>query len=238
MDGFFKFEDENIDIPFYNGQPKLTKFEWILLIIAEILFLSPILLPIYIPNKILPFYLCLIILIPVLYVSRGNWNLFFKKIKRKDIKLIIACVILPYIYSMAMLGLLEYLKIASNQPIQPNHVSAFAIITTIIQLIGEEFFKIILLIIIMSLIYNFTKNRKHSIVISTIMTMIVFGCGHLSYGPLIQVLLIQGLGSIFDLYAYLKTKNILVSYSAHLIFDLIPFAMEIIFVLLTGQAIV
>jgi membrane protease YdiL (CAAX protease family) len=58
--------------------------------------------------------------------------------------------------------------------------------------------------------------------------MAIFGLAHYQYGPIIQILLIQGLGSIFDLYAYLKTKNVLVSYSAHLLFDFIPVIMELI----------
>jgi membrane protease YdiL (CAAX protease family) len=98
----------------------------------------------------------------------------------------------------------------------------------LVQLMGEELFKIILLIIAMSIIYHFTKNRKLSIIISSIITMTIFGIAHYQYGPLIQILLIQGLGSIFDLYAYLKTKNVLVSYLAHLLYDFIPFIMELI----------
>lgn len=64
-----------------------------------------------------------------------------------------------------------------------------------------------------------------------IVTMIAFGTAHAgTYGTLLQVLLIQGLGSIFDLYAYIKTKNVLVSYIAHVLFDCIPFVLEILLI--------
>ena len=97
---------------------------------------------------------------------------------------------------------------------------------------NEELFKVILLILVMSLVYYFSKNRKLSIVLAVIMTMIVFGAAHEgAYGTLLQVLLIQGLGSIFDLYAYMKTKNVFVSYIAHLLFDFTPYFLEIIMIL-------
>ena len=44
-------------------------------------------------------------------------------------------------------------------------------------------------------------------------------------GRILQILLIQGLGTIFDLYAYMKTKNVVVSYIVHVLIDYIPFTM-------------
>ena len=228
MKGFFKFEDENTDLPFYNNEPKLSKMEWALLILAEILFLIPIFLSIEMSDEVFSFYLCLVVLLPVIYVSKGNLSLFFKKVKRENIKLIIICTVLPFIYSMFMIFILEYLKISLESTIEPMSTTLLSIINMLVQLMGEELFKIILLIIAMSIIYHFTKNRKLSIIISSIITMTIFGIAHYQYGPLIQILLIQGLGSIFDLYAYLKTKNVLVSYLAHLLYDFIPFIMELI----------
>lgn len=87
-------------------------------------------------------------------------------------------------------------------------------------MIGEEFFKVFLLLIIMYLVYKFTNNRNLAIRLGIIFTLIAFGFIHMgAYGRLLQVLLIQGLGSIFDLYAYMKTKNVLVSYIIHLLID-------------------
>ena len=129
---------------------------------------------------------------------------------------------------MFMLFILDSLKISSENPMVPMSATLISIINMIVQLMGEELFKILLLIIVMFIIYHFTKNRRLSIIISSIVTMAIFGLAHYQYGPIIQILLIQGLGSIFDLYAYLKTKNVLVSYSAHLLFDFIPVIMELI----------
>lgn len=229
MSDFFKFEDENMDIPFYNGIPKLSKLDWIILIIAEILFVTPIIFPNDLNEIAFAFYLCLVVLIPILYVSKGKFSLFFKKIRKSDLKLIVLCVIAPYIYSMVMLYIIETFKLAPQTNVEGASLSILTIVCTLVQLIGEELFKIILLILAMSLIYHFSKNRKLSIGISMIITMIVFGFAHAgTYGTFAQVLLIQGIGSIFDLYAYIKTKNVFVSYIAHVIFDCIPFALEIL----------
>ena len=67
MNDFFKFEDENTDLPFYNNEPKLSKREWGLLILAEILFLIPIFFSIEMPDELFSVYLCLIVFI--LYVQ-------------------------------------------------------------------------------------------------------------------------------------------------------------------------
>ena len=69
MVDFFKFEENGDDFPFYNGVPKLSKLDWIILIMAEILFVAPVVLPIPLSDEVFPFYMCLVVLIPVLYVS-------------------------------------------------------------------------------------------------------------------------------------------------------------------------
>ncbi len=233
MVDFFKFENDGADVPFYNGIPNLSKLEWFILMIAEFLFVAPVIFPIRMSELAFSFYMCLVVLIPILYVSRGNLGLFFKKIKRSDIKLIIFCVIAPFVYSMMMLYIVEYFKLAPVTLVEETPTAVITVIGMIVQLMGEELFKIVLLILVMALVYHFSKNRKLSIVLSAIVIMIAFGSLHGgAYGTLVQVLLIQGLGSIFDLYSYLKTKNVLVSYIAHLLFDFIPIAMEIFLLLL------
>ena len=71
--------------------------------------------------------------------------------------------------------------------------------------------------------------------IATFVTLLVFGLAHYAaYGSLLQILLIQGLGSIICLFAYLKTKNMLVTYVAHLIIDFIPFGLTTLGMLSAG----
>lgn len=108
--------------------------------------------------------------------------------------------------------------------------SVFLIISPLIQLIGEEFLKIFMLLIVMYVIYKSTKNRGLSISLGVILTLLIFGLIHYEAysGRILQILLLQGLGSIFDLYAYMKTKNVVVSYIVHVIVDYIPFTLAML----------
>ena len=104
-----------------------------------------------------------------------------------------------------------------------------------VQLFGEELFKTNMLLGCFLLLFRKTGNRKSAVVVATFVTLIVFGLAHYAaYGSLVQILLIQGLGSIICLFAYLKTKNMLVTYVAHLIIDLIPFGMAALGALSVG----
>ncbi len=102
-----------------------------------------------------------------------------------------------------------------------------SVISLILQIMGEEFYKVFLLLLAMYVMYKLTKNRAISILIGLIVSMTIFGLSHYSAydGRILQIILIQGFGSIFEYFAYLKTKNIWVSYLAHLIQDLIPTVM-------------
>ena len=77
------------------------------------------------------------------------------------------------------------------------------------------------------LTYKLTGNRKTSIVCASIVALVIFGAYHFqpdtgSWMRIVSDILIRGLGSIFEFYAYLKTKNIWVSYFIHLFYDIIP----------------
>ena len=70
------------------------------------------------------------------------------------------------------------------------------------------------------------KPRLGDIPLILIVTALVFGLAHYAaYGSIVQILLVQGLGCIIDMFAYLKTKNILTSYAAHLLLDFIPLGL-------------
>ena len=95
------------------------------------------------------------------------------------------------------------------------------IVFLLFSMMGEELLKFIPLMFFMRLIYKFTSNRKLSLIISTIIVLTCFGLLH--YDPqtstIISTLLIQGLGSIFEIYGYIKTKNLFVPYISHLLTD-------------------
>ena len=222
MVDYFKFENHDEDLPLYSGESVLSLKTALLLFACLILFAVPVVFPIAMGELEFSLYLCLVLLLPTLYILRGKLNLLFKRIRLGDVKIIVLCVVLSLVYSFAMIFLLTDVGIASSEPLEEMALNLISFICVPIQLMGEELFKILTFLLSMFVLYRFSDNRKVSLVVSMFISMVAFGFMHAGfYGGFLQVFLIQGLGSIFNFYGYLKTRNILVSYAAHLIFDLI-----------------
>ena len=88
MSDFFDFEDKTTDFPFYNGKPELSLIDWLVLLLGLGLFVGIIIVPIEINRNLVSVLLFLVLIIPVIYVTRGKIALFFKKPKLKDLKVI------------------------------------------------------------------------------------------------------------------------------------------------------
>ena len=86
-------------------------------------------------------------------------------------------------------------------------------------MMGEELIKIILLLIFLTLLFKFSKNRKLSIIFSMFFTLVIFGLLHVFSSSVIVAVVIQGFGSVFHLLLYIKTKNVFVSYISHFLTD-------------------
>lgn len=225
----FKFLEDGIDFPFYNDMPKLSGGEWAILVIAVIILASEALFHwISQPYSFALYFLLMVV--PAIYICKGDYGLFFKKPKLGDIKTIVFCSLGYVIYALIIGLALKHLGfvMAHDSAVATNFSIVF-IVGLLFQLVGEEFFKVFILLIVMYLVYKFTSNRDLAIGWGIVVTLFIFGFAHEgAYGNLLQVLLIQGLGTIFNLYAYLKTKNIVVSYIIHVIIDfygyLVPMA--------------
>lgn len=226
MRDFFRFEDGDIDFPFYNGKPKLTICEWLILLIGVLVFIGIVVLPINIPIKIVPLIFGLSTLVPILYVSRNNWNLFFRMPNSNDIPLIILCALLYYLYSIIMLYILHGAGVGTNSNVITRHIDIILYLCLIIQILGEELFKIILMLTVMFLVYSFTSKRKISMICGLVISLLMFGLIHYnSYnGALAQMIFVIGFGSVFYTYPYLKTKNVIVAYLSHILIDVIVLA--------------
>ena len=218
----FQFIEDGLDFPFYNDKPMLSTSDWIVLTIGVLTFASMVFIPFNfsdVTNELLFF---LVTFLPISYVCRGNLKIFFKKPKIGDVKTIIYCYVGYIIYSLLILAILDSIGyVTSTNSIVVNRMDIVSGFSILLQILGEEFFKISLLLIVMYLVYKFTDNRSLAIYLSILATLLSFGLIHIgSYGKLLQILLIQGFGSIFDLYSYMKTKNVLISYILHVIIDL------------------
>ena len=86
MTDWFKFEKKDIDFPFYNKTPYISKGGWIILFIALIMgFLFTI------GDGVLSALIsCLIIVIPVLYFLKWDYKAIFQKPTLKEVGLALA----------------------------------------------------------------------------------------------------------------------------------------------------
>ena len=156
---------------------------------------------------------CIVFIVPVLYFLKWDYKAIFRMPSRKDILLAVALFVGYIIYALFMDSILGYFGIG--------------LITSLFSLMGEEFIKFIPFMFLLRVIYKFSNNRKLSVIISVAIIMVMFAFLH-AYNPvmLIFALFIQGFGSIFEFYGYIKTKNIWIPYLTHILTD------EFIFILM------
>ena len=84
--GWFNFEDGDYDFPFYNKNPHIPIWGWIVLFLAFFIgfFLS-------VSNKIYFSILgCIVLIVPVLYFLKWDYKAIFRMPSRRDIVLIVA----------------------------------------------------------------------------------------------------------------------------------------------------
>ena len=213
----FKFEDEGYDFPFYNKNPYIPKWGWVVLFAAFIVGTVLAVITQKLPLIILG---CIVFIVPVLYFLKWDYKVIFRMPSRKDLVLIVALFVGYIVYGMVMEMILKQFGIVSPGTMGSEPVTIMTLVTSIFSLMGEEFFKFIPFIFFLRVIYKLSNNRKLSVIISVAIIMVMFACFH-AYNPtmLIFALFVQGFGSIFEFYGYIKTKNIMVSYLCHLLTD-------------------
>lgn len=223
---FLTFDDSR-DFPYYNHNPKISKGAWIVLIFS--IFISFLLYGIILlfSEFIASIVFCFGMLIPLLYYSNWNYSLIFRKPTKNEILLGILMFIGYMIYAIIVGYILDFYGLSGAGVIDESfNVTIETLASLIFSMMGEELVKFIPLMFFMRLIFKFTDNRKLSIGMSTIIVLIGFGLLHYGEGStLASVLLLQGAGSIFEMYGYLKTKNLFVPYISHFLTDFVAFAM-------------
>lgn len=212
----FKFEDGDFDFPFYNKNPHIPKWGWVVLFIVWLMgfFLA-------VSDK-LHFALmgCIVLIVPVLYFLKWDYKAIFRKPSRRDLLLVVALFAGYMIYSLAIGMVLEQIGIVSSGTVDPTSVGAMILVITVFNVLGEEFIKFIPFMFLLRVIYKYSNNRKLSVIISVALILIMFASMH-AFNPIMFIfaLFIQGFGSIFEFYGYIKTKNVLVSFLCHLLTD-------------------
>lgn len=222
---WFRFEDKELDFPFYRKNPYVPKWGWIVLFIAVIIGL------VFSISSHLHFTVlsCIVLIVPVLYFLKWDYKAIFQKPKPKDVALAVALFIGYIIYAAAMSTLLENFGIVSGGLAEKSSVTIMSIITSVFSIMSEEFVKFIPFIFLLRICFKFSDNRKLSVILSVILVMIFFASLHAyNFKMFIFALFIQGLGSIFEYIGYIKTKNILISYITHLCTDLFIYSVVLL----------
>lgn len=212
----FKFEDGGVDFPFYKENPKLSLLGGFILIFSIFLAFIPYYLDI---PYIGPFLFALIMLVPLLYLLKWDFNALFRKPSLKDIGLAILVVFVYFFYSTIMGYIFQFMGLDGFSESYPAINLFNDFVTLLFSMMGEELIKVILLLIFLTLIFKFSKNRKLSIIFSMFFTLVIFGLLHVFSSSVIVAVVIQGFGSVFHLLLYIKTKNVFVSYISHFLTD-------------------
>lgn len=213
---WFKFEDRDYDFPFYNNNPQITKRGWLVLFFAFFIgfFLATS------EMFIISIIGCILLIVSVLYFLKWDYKAILRMPSRNDILLAVVLFIAYILYTLAMDPILAQFGIISSGTVDPTSFSVMTSFEFIFWVLGEEFIKFIPLMFFLRVLYKYTNNRKLSIIISVALVMLMFASMHaFNYVMLIYAVFIQGFGSIFEFYGYIKTKNIIVPFLSHLFTD-------------------
>ena len=221
MSDFFKFEKEGIDFPFYNHVPKISKAKWLLLLLSVVIAILSY--GIVGEEFIGSLLFCIIMLIPLLYVANWNYKLFFQKPTGKELGLAVLLFVGYMIYSLSInMFVLDPTGTAGADSALISSVNIEMIVSLVFSMMAEELLKFIPFLFLMRVFFKFSNNRKVSLLVPMFIVMLGFGLFHYSPstgGSLISVIVLQGLGTIFEFYGLIKTKNLLISYITHLLTD-------------------
>ena len=210
--------DNDRDFPYYNEIPRMSKIGWLVLLICiPVSYFASGVISGLSNDVIGSIFFLLILLVPLLYFSNWDYSLFFQKPTRNEFILAILMALAYFAYSTVFTLLLNANGIPDVTKADANVV---ALISLVFSMMAEELIKFIPLMFLLRVFFKYTSNRRLSIMASSVITLIFFGLIHLEPTvSIISVLVVQGAGSIFHLYVYLKTKNLFVSYLSHLMTD-------------------
>lgn len=232
------------DFPFYNLLPaEIPTWKWILIILSCIVGFASLLF-IYFDNQILNLIPRILFagipLATFIILVRPNWKAIFKPLKWADVPTIIAFWLLTLGLSAAAAFL-----VSGGDPVghfAANSATATVLdggfwgvvgfyLGTFIQLFGEELVTILPFLAILYWLHTkFKVSRKLAIVLALIVTAISFGAMHLpTYGwSVVQAIVLIGVARIALTLAFIRTKNILVSFGAHVVNDWVTFTLALV----------
>lgn len=171
------------------------------------------------------------------YFTKGAWKTLFHKPRFADYQAMVGFFILNLAVSASVALLVKTIFGANANTATEGlaqsgglEIAAFYL-GTAIQLMGEELFTLLSFLALMYFFYEKGKQSRRSAVLwAWGLTALWFGAAHLpTYGwNLAQALLIIGSARIVLTLAFIRTKNIWVSYGAHLLNDWVIFTFSLV----------
>ncbi|MDR2998498.1 MAG: CPBP family intramembrane metalloprotease [Microbacterium sp.] len=233
------------DFPFYNLVPvEVATWKWLVIILSCIVgFLVLVLIP---------FESQLLLLIPRVFFTgiqlvvfallvRPDWRAIFRAVKGADIGVILLFAVINLVVALIMGVIVKSIfganadaATAGIADLSPLEMTAF-FVGTAIQILGEELFTILPFLALLYWFHKAGMSRRPAVVLALFVSAIWFGLAHLpAYDwNIIQVLLVIAISRLILTLAYIRTKNIWVSFGVHLLHDWVGF----IFLIVTGGAV-
>ena len=160
MVDYFNFENKDLDFPFYNNNPKISKLKWLLLFV--VLFIGLILQGLFRSQTLGGIIGLALILVVLFYTLDWDYKKIFQKPSRNDILLAIGLFISYIIYAIVMTNILDYFALSStsSNPLGIT-ITLDSTIALFPALMIEELLKFIPFSLLLTVLYKFTNNRKY-----------------------------------------------------------------------------
>lgn len=222
--------------------PRLTAIQWVILLAVMILsfcFLSWVRTPSRIINAAV---FTLVPLLAFLLIQRDTLKVLIRRPSGRDIGIGIGYGFLSLLFSLVLALLMQYLVHTGNVEANTLYANITAhpaemIITVVIQLFGEEMLTLIFFLFFAQVFGRCCKTQKGALIIAWIGSAIVFGLLHYpTYQNWLHVLLVIGGARLILSLAFLKSKNLITSYIAHLVDDFASVGILVLFTALSSLA--
>lgn len=176
---------------------------------------------------VFPFYICFLLS----FKDIVPW--LFSKIRKGEITpIIFVFVFLDILISLLGAKIVTTFGVETNKNAGLQGIDWFSIYDLIISLIGEQLYFFTCLFLALKTFKRFTNRNSIALLLSVGISFVLFGLAHLSAydNNILQCLLLIGLPfALIQTTAFLMTKNLIVCYAIHLIYDLVCILMVVLF---------
>lgn len=222
------------DFPFYNDRPvAISGAQWAFVMLMVALGFAALIAPVplfregwgqFIPA--IAFFA--IPLLGLAIVAPRHWKAIFRRVGRRELLWMLAFAALNLVVSLAIgLVVMKGAGVAHNPAFvmlaqQGLGERALFFLKTLPQLLGEEVLTVLPLLALTWFLHaKLAWPRKRALLVAWVATALMFGAVHLpTYSwNLVQCLVVIGSARLVLTLAYLKTKNLWVSFGAHVIND-------------------